>query len=73
MAFVELRPAFEWICEECGRSQFASAVRPSLTGKEIAELKEEQGITPWDIGEFLAAPSEVTCEHCGTFFNTRDD
>lgn len=64
-ATVELRPAFEWICEDCGRSAFASAVRVE-DPKIIADIENEYGCS----GQLMMGPSSVTCPSCGSEFRT---
>lgn len=55
---VELHPAFWWTCDSCGRENYGRAVRPSNAGT--------------DDGEWLLAPTHVTCEACGTVFETEE-
>lgn len=75
---IELRPAFEWTCEECGRDQYESAVRPEMSDDDRAEVLREMGADEWlaesenHAGELLAAPERVTCKHCQTTFETQD-
>lgn len=68
---VELRPAFEWTCEECGRDQFAKCIVPEMSEEDRADLAEQIGEDPVD-GEFLCAPEQVTCAFCGQQFTTVD-
>lgn len=70
---VELHPAFVWDCEECGLQNFELAIRVELSPEEMAEMREEQGIDPDWQGDWLSAPSEVTCRHCGKAFEALDD
>ena len=67
---VELRPAFAWDCPECGREQFARAVVPEFSPEDLEELRTDHGVQPWETGEFLLPPGEVTCPHCDTSFST---
>jgi len=61
---IELRPAFTWDCPECGREHFVRVRIPEFTQHEIAELREEHGVNEWEAGNFIAAPSSVTCKYC---------
>lgn len=71
---VELRPAYEWTCEDCGRDNFVRAVVPSLSPEEIEEIREDHGIDDWQPGDWYTRPDSVTCEHCGAEFGVeRED
>lgn len=71
-ATVDLRPAFAWDCESCGRENFARAMRAEMSPEDMAEMREEYGVEFVD-GEFLAAPLEVTCAFCNEVFDALDD
>ena len=74
----EMRPAYEWTCEECGRNQFESAIVAEFSDEDRLETAREAGLIdefateiPEDLtGEFMSYPDEVTCSHCGTIFET---
>lgn len=68
---VELRPAFAWTCEECGRDQFASTIVAELSDEDKAALKAQFGADPFEDGYFLTNPDEVTCPDCGATFKTQ--
>lgn len=68
MQTIELRPAFVWSCETCGRENFARAVVAEMSEDDRTELKEEFGMDEVVEGDFLMRPNEVTCEHCGETF-----
>jgi hypothetical protein len=58
----ELRPAWSWDCDVCGKENFTRAVTPcSLEGLL------PDGLDPEDFegGEWITKPSVVGCEHCG--------
>lgn len=67
VATIELRPAFEWTCEECGRNTYASMIRVE-DPRVIADIEEEFGTC----GALGMAPKNVTCPHCGTQYKTGD-
>lgn len=76
-AKVELRQAFEWTCDECGRDQFISVVCEPASEEIKREILEREGvIESWEEMpegvefEAIAAPLSVTCEHCGETFET---
>lgn len=78
MKEVELHQAFSWTCDDCGRSNFASAV--TLEDVDEAEkeamLRDAIGLQPYeDIpddfdGQFCLAPKTVLCPFCKTVFKT---
>lgn len=68
---VELRPAYAWDCESCGRENFASGLVPEMSEEEMAELRDDYGLQPWDdVGDFIELPPTVKCAHCETEFRT---
>ena len=74
MKQVEMRLAFEWTCERCGRDNFEHAQvcgEERFTEDELRELRDVQGIQPWETGHWLAKPAYVNCE-CGAVFKTDD-
>ena len=76
MPTVELRPAFTWTCDDCGRDNFGRMVRlepesidlddlpPDLDGDAIREWLASGGE-----GDFLTHPRRVTCGDCGAAFD----
>lgn len=60
MQKVEIRPAYEWTCNECGIDQFERAV--------ISEKNQQQE----EIKEIII-PQEVQCKNCGAVFETLDN
>jgi DNA-directed RNA polymerase subunit RPC12/RpoP len=65
---VELRPAYTWDCDDCGRENFARGIVPEFSEEEERELRDEHGVQPWEAGKFLMMPPEVQCSHCGSRF-----
>lgn len=70
MQSVELRPAYEWTCEECGRDQFAKVVIPEMSDEDATELANDLGFDPEDGGRFMYIPEQVTCCFCKSQFTT---
>lgn len=81
---VELYPAFAWTCDGCGRDNFARGRRIEPESDEFrevnelvqhaqAEMNEHAEVFGMTVGgDWLTAPSEVTCPHCGTAFATEE-
>ena len=72
---IELMPAFYWICQECGRDNFAPALvldREELEehDPEAAELVQELGMGG-GAGVFYA-PTDVICVHCKTAYDVAE-
>lgn len=77
---VELREAFAWTCDECGRDNFETAIHlESLdsdkelidqTLRETLGLNEFEEIPPEYKGEFLAVPVNVSCRYCEEEYET---
>jgi hypothetical protein len=66
---IELRTAYEWTCDKCGRDNFARAVVPeSLEGLLPDDLDPED----FEGGEWVMKPGTVTCRHCGTTYETEE-
>lgn len=70
MQSVELRPAFAWDCESCGRENFARIVIGEMSEEDRQALVERHGIEDSEDGDFMQVPDEVTCRHCGESFRT---
>lgn len=73
---VELRLAYEWTCDECGRDQFLRATRldlSQLSSDELAELRDVHGVESWETGEWSMRPESVTCQFCGHSFDVELD
>ena len=67
---VELRPAFAWDCPQCDRELFARKVFPELSPDELARLRSEHGVEPWEAARFYVHPAIVKCPVCGGKFAT---
>lgn len=75
---VEMRTAYEWTCEECGRNHFHSAMVADFTEEDRLETAKRLGLVeefasevPEDMqGDFVTYPESVTCPDCGSEFET---
>lgn len=63
---IELHLAFMWDCPECGIENFCRSI--VADEYEEAEMREEHGIEPWELGKWHTAPLLVTCKACGAEF-----
>lgn len=72
MKAVEVRPAYTWTCEECGRDNFCNGCVVELSEEERMELMQEHDIDPEVTGTFERIPEDVQCKFCGTVFWTYD-
>lgn len=63
----ELRLAFAWTCDACGRDNFERGVHRELPP---AELLARCAHAPVDVvtGHELTPPGRVACPHCGAVF-----
>ena len=66
---VEMRLAYVWDCEECGRENFERAVVYELSPEEKKEL-EGAGEIP-ETGNWMSHPEHVTCKHCQSEFTAK--
>lgn len=72
MEEIELRPAFQWTCEACGRDHFAAGIIAELSIEERIELARDHGITEFvPAGDWMTMPETVTCPDCGAEYRTR--
>jgi len=77
-ATVEMRPAYEWTCDSCGRNQFESAMAADFGDADRLAAAKEAGLVdefadeiPDELtGDFVTYPDSVTCRHCGALFET---
>jgi len=76
---IEMRPAYEWTCESCGRNQFESAMVADFSEEERLQTAKAMGLVdeyctevPEDLtGDFVTHPETVRCNHCGESFETK--
>lgn len=69
MASVELRPAFEWTCEECGQDNFERGLCPDMSEEEASELRWQHGVDIEEQGCWMMAPTRVECSKCTAKFD----
>ena len=74
---VEIRPAFEWTCDECGRDNYEKCLIVDLSQEQAAEIM--RGIVDIEddddmnfTGSFSACPTDVKCRFCKSEFVTKD-
>lgn len=75
---VEMRPAFQWTCEDCGRDQFEPCIVAEMSPADRLEQAKYMGLAEeWSetipeylSGDFVTYPDEVTCQHCNATFQT---
>lgn len=76
---VEMRPAYEWTCEVCGRNNFESGVVCELTNEDRIDQARFMGLidefaemVPEELqGEYVSYSDSVTCPHCQSEFPTK--
>jgi hypothetical protein len=78
----EIHQAYFWTCDDCGQDNFERAVRvdpESVEGRDIGEFAKQAISEAGDAaealgividGDWLMAPSQVKCAHCGAEFQT---
>lgn len=79
MATVEMRPAYQWTCDECGHEQFEAGIIEEMSMEERLEHLKKLGVVeefaeeiPEDVeGEFMYFAEEVTCAECGSVYETK--
>lgn len=78
---VELRSAFHWFCEACGRTNFSLPAKMEFAPGEKAEVfrnvhawaEDEPLPEGWEQFEMLEMPERVRCGYCGAEFDTTAD
>jgi len=75
----DLRPAFAWTCDDCGRDNYGNLIAPEMSKEEHEEIVREQyGLNDWesvpeDSGKLLLMPANVECIHCQSCFKTENN
>lgn len=68
---VELRPAYVWDCDNCGKENFHSAVVKEMAEADRKEMMEDMGIPEDELGDFIMLPQMVECCGCQTRFEAQ--
>jgi len=71
---VQIRPAYEWTCDNCGRNNFVSAIVADFDESDRLQVAIDLGLldpfeteVPEELtGDFVTYPYEVECSHCGS-------
>ena len=69
---VELHSACVWDCDECGLENFERNRIFEASEEELAEMRDEHGVQPWEDGEWTVRPTAVQCRHCKATFKTTE-
>ena len=75
MKAIELRTAFAFDCDNCGKENFVRGIVHEFSQEEIDDLKDKFGIDRQTIGDWMTIPEVVECQYCKTQFlslNYRD-
>jgi len=75
---VEMRPAYQWTCDGCGRDNFESSIVIELTEDDRLDQARHMGlIGEFDTvvpdyleGRFESYPESVTCKFCSKTYDT---
>ena len=73
----ELRPAWNWTCDSCGRENFIHIIEADLRGDDRVEVARALGIIDEDEdhvppGIMFSRPEFVTCDYCEAKFQAHD-
>jgi hypothetical protein len=68
MRTTELRLAFSWTCEDCGRAHFVKPI--PVTPELMAEVRQGSYLLEEDEALYQMAPETVTCPDCRVTFAT---
>lgn len=72
MEIAKLHAAFVWECSSCGEENFCKSEPADLDEEESRELKEEYGISEFELGEWVTLPDLVECRLCNKVYKTVD-
>lgn len=65
---IELRTAFTFDCEECGRENFVRGIVHEFSEEEYEDLKERFNIDKDMLGDWISCPEIVECQYCNAKF-----
>lgn len=69
MKKVELRPAFVWTCDKCGRDHTALTITDDKENMdEVQQAVLAELDLPADAVDFLRIPSKVRCPDCDIWY-----
>jgi hypothetical protein len=78
---VELKPAYHWLCDDCGETNFIAASYFEMTTERKEEmLRGQLGLNSWDplpdawqnMG-LIRVPTKVVCKKCSAEFSAIDE
>ena len=78
----EMLHAWEWICDHCGKNNFVSSIVAEMPPEDRLQFAKDHGMVeeyvtevPDELkeGDFMTFPTEVTCGHCGTDYETEHE
>lgn len=70
---IELRPAYNWTCEECGKDQFERVISRKMSEGQLAEYFEDNPGFDGDVDMLFTTsfPTQVFCQDCGSEYETQ--
>lgn len=72
MQVARLSVVYEWSCDNCGLTNIARGMKPTLTAEEKAEILEDSGVDLDEQGDLTMMPTVVKCQSCRTQYATHD-
>lgn len=70
MPKVELRPAYAWDCDQCGRENFVNGIVITQTCLDQGSC-EDAGVDEDESGDWMLMPDRVMCSECRAEFETQ--
>jgi hypothetical protein len=67
---VEMRKAWQWTCDNCGRDNYTIAVAPEMSPEDKERMLKKFDIDGIDDKSIHTYPDEVTCQYCKCKFET---
>lgn len=68
MKLIELRTAFAFDCDNCGKENFVRGVVHEFSKEEMDDLKDRFNIDRSILGDWISCPEIVECQYCNTKF-----
>jgi hypothetical protein len=69
-ATIEMRHAWEWTCEECGRDNYTTAISAEMSAEDKQRLLDGFSVVGTNPKSIYTYPDEVTCRFCKKTFET---